>query len=234
MAIHVKELCDKSPMLSHIDRTDNFESHRESDDDQEELRTLRLGRRHRRVTINEEHNCIFPDILRCQDECSETWLHAKDYERFRNSTDALVKTILFGETMSSKTNPNSFLNVLDRIYKSCCEMDHESSDPRDALTEEEEKQLLGLFQQTGGFLRVGLENRIAREIRRDMHRKRAHLLTLLENTHPKHDTHDDDRGGEGVNKTTCLADEVHRSSLSLSRPARLFSQHLARAQLEAS
>ncbi|KAL7571210.1 hypothetical protein ACA910_008870 [Epithemia clementina (nom. ined.)] len=201
---------------------------------------VRCGRR--RVTINEDQNCTFPDLVRSsQDECSDTWFDASDYQRFRISTDALVKTIAFGESLSRINNPDSFLNVLDRIYQSCCEKDHESNDAFSALTKEDQEHLINIFQQRDGYLRVGLEHRIAKTIRRDLHqRRRAHLLHLLErqDSNSSISTTDSSSSTESEGTTTSSAadldEEVCQASLSLSRAARLFSQQLARAQLLAA
>lgn len=203
--------------------------------------TVGPGRRRRcppshRVTINEDCNRTFPDLLRSQDECSHTWLNDKDYHRFRKSTEALVKTIVFGEIMSSKKDPDSYRNVLDRIYQSCCEMDDECSESSSLTwTKEEEAKLSRLFKQSDGCLRVGLEHWIAESIRQDAYKKRMDMLDLLQSQ--QQDSSSSLSSEDSFTDTSVASDveeEVYKSSLSLSRPSRLFAHAVARAQLLAN
>ena len=238
---------DREPLCEHGKTTSTLRSHLHvaehcnvEEPSRKPTNTMRR-QRGRKVTINEDCNCVFPDLLRTRDECCETWHESKDYERFRATTEALVKTIVHSETIASQTNPDSYLNILDRIYESCCEMEYESSDPTAALSIEEEAQLNEVFQQMGGFLRVGLESRIAISITRDVHRKRSQLLNIMgdlqlqawkSNCTSMYATTSTDCTASTLSEE--MEDEVYQSSLALSRAARLFSQQLARAQLLAT
>mmetsp|Transcript_11222 Transcript_11222/g.22952 ORF Transcript_11222/g.22952 Transcript_11222/m.22952 type:complete len:223 (-) Transcript_11222:135-803(-) len=156
----------------------------------------------------------------CQEDCAELWYAKEDYQRFKKSHTGNAKDIIRVE--SKYRGPNSYINVLTRVFDACINNNTEQDDDAViSLASQDARNFQKWVSVTES--RVGLERLAARKIRMDKAVRRKEIVfTVL------------DLQEDPSISTEPLEVTIAKAACEISRPSRNFAALLAHAQQQAS
>ena len=168
--------------------------------------------RRRRVQFDENANVIHENTSYFLEETQGCWFEKSEYKRFRSDY-----SITSGEISASDRfnfHSRSYHKVAHRIYEAFCAPESTNSHPS-----EQDLKAFDIAASCDPH-RVGLERSIILSVKKDKYSRR-HLLT-----HTVLDIQDNSALSDEHK-----ADMIRFASQEITRPHRLFAQHLAKARV---
>ena len=175
-----------------------------------------VRKRVRRISFNESKNVVYENTQWTYRESKLTWYSPQEFQSMKGDTIHVARSLMKMENEIAKTNADSYLNVILKVYQLCMEADNEKCTK---LPKENKKSLKQTLRKA--VSRTGLEKVCITDIGHDKRRRRIQLTDAVL------DVQDDN-----IDKPSDERAELMRvASRKFSRTSRLFARHMAAASM---